>query len=184
MPYLFVGAFFCPGKDFFMKKLNKRTRFIAVSAMIAAMYVALSAISAAFGMVSGEIQCRLSEMLCVLPVFTFAAVPGVTIGCFLTNILYGASIFDMIFGTLATLIGALIAYAIRKFPYLASIPTILSNAIIVPIVLICSGLGLTWAQFPLLAFQVAIGEIIACGILGTILVWYLVKHPKTAEILK
>ncbi len=178
---LFALRFFVSGKDIFM---NQKTRFLATAAMIAAMYVALSWISQLLGLCSGAIQCRISEALCVLPVFTFAAVPGVTVGCLITNLLFGSgNPFDILFGTLATLIGVLIAYAIRKLPYLASIPTILSNAIIIPAVLILFFPEMNWSMYPLLFVQIGLGEVIACGVLGTLLVWYLDKHPKTHRAL-
>ena len=158
--------------------MNQKVKFLATSAMIAAMYVALSAVSQLLGLCSGAIQCRISEALCVLPVFTFAAVPGVTLGCLITNILFGLGPIDVLLGTFATLIAALVCYAIRKLPYLASVPTIVSNALIVPLVLIYYQFS---SGYFVDAYFVAIGEIIACGIFGTLLVWYLKKHPKTAR---
>ena len=153
--------------------MKNNVRCLARSGMIAALYIALTAVSAALGLASGAIQVRISEALCVLPIFSAAAIPGVTVGCLLSNI---------IFGTLATLIGAVLAWAIRRIPYLASIPTILSNAIIIPAVLILSGAG-GWELLPYFMATVALGEIIACGIFGTILVIYLKRHPKTASVL-
>lgn len=160
------------------KTLSGKTRFLTTAAMIAAMYVALSWVSQMLGLCSGAIQCRISEALCVLPVFTTAAIPGVTVGCLITNLLFGSgNPFDIAFGTLASLIGVLICYAIRKLPYLASIPTILSNALIVPAVLILFFPDMNWGMYGLLAFQVGLGEVIACGVFGTVLLWYLLKHP-------
>ena len=162
--------------------LNHRTRFLTAAAMIAAMYVALSWVSQLLGLCSGAIQCRISEALCVLPVFTAASIPGVTVGCLITNLLFGSgNPFDIAFGTLASLIGVLLCYAIRKLPYLSSVPTILSNALIVPAVLILFFPDMEWSMYGLLALQVGAGELIACGIFGTILVWYLLKHPKTVS---
>ena len=157
--------------------LTGKTRFLTTSAMIAAMYVALSAVSQAVGLCSGAVQCRLSEALCVLPVFTAAAIPGVTVGCLITNILFGLGPLDVILGTVATLIAALVCRALRKLPYIASVPTILANALIVPLVLIYYKFSSGYLAD---AGLVALGEIIACGVLGTVLVWYLLTHPKTA----
>ena len=151
---------------------NNKVRFIAYSAMTAAAYVALTMISAAFGLSSGAIQIRISEALCVLPIFTLSAVPGVTVGCFIANI---------VFGTLATLIAAVITYFIKN-PLLSSIPTIVSNAVIVPIVLIMSGVGGV-NMFPYFALTVGLGEVISCGILGTILAVYMKKHPRVSQAL-
>ena len=162
--------------------MKKNTRFLAQAGMIAAIYTALTLISAMFGLASGAIQIRISEMLCVLPIYTAAAIPGVTVGCLISNIICGGTVYDIIFGTLATLIGVLIAYFIRHLPYLASIPTILSNAIIIPVVLIVSGVG-GWNMFPYFAATVGLGEIIACGVLGTVLVVYMEKHPSARKML-
>ena len=160
---------------------NSKVRFIAYSAMIAAAYVALTMISAAFGLSSGAIQGRISEALCVLPIFTLSAVPGVTVGCFIANILCGGTVYDIVFGTLATLIAAVITYFIKN-PLLSSIPTIVSNAVIVPIVLIMSGVGGV-NMFPYIALTVGLGEVISCGILGTILAVYMKKHPRVSQAL-
>ena len=170
---------FCPLKGLIMKK---NTRFLAKSGMIAAIYVALTMLSAMFGLSSGAVQIRISEMLCVLPVYSAAAIPGVTVGCLISNIICGGTIYDIIFGTLATLIGAVIAYFMRKLPYLASIPTILSNAAIIPVVLIASGVG-GWDMFPYFAATVGLGEVIACGVLGTVLIAYMEKHPSSRKML-
>lgn len=162
--------------------MKSNVKFLARAGMIAALYIALTAVSAALGLASGAIQVRISEALCVLPVFSTAAIPGVTVGCLLSNILFGGTVYDIIFGTLATFIGAFLAWLIKCLPYLASLPTILSNAVIIPVVLILSGAG-GWGMLPYFAATVALGEIIACGIFGTILVIYLKRHPKTCTVL-
>ena len=148
--------------------MNKRIRFITEAAMIAALYVALTYVSAVFGLSSGAIQCRISEALCVLPVFTFSAVPGVTVGCLIANLVTTGSVYDIVFGSLATLIGALGAYFIRRFKYAASVPTIVSNALIIPIVLRLSGISSDAILY--LVATVGLGEVISCGVLGTILI--------------
>ena len=157
-------------------------RNLTKAGIIAALYVALTAVSAAFGMSSGAIQVRLSEALCILPIYTFAAVPGVTIGCLISNILFGASLYDMIFGTLATLIGAGLTYFLKKHPYLSPLPTILANMLIIPCVLIFQGIG-GWSMFPYFAATVGLGEIIACGVLGIVLVVYFSRHEKQRKML-
>jgi len=162
--------------------MKKNTRFLAKAGMIAAIYTALTLISAMFGLSSGAIQIRISEMLCVLPVYSSAAIPGVSVGCLIANIVCGGTVYDIIFGTLATLIGAIIAYFLRRMPYLASIPTILSNTVIIPVVLIASGLG-GHEMFPYFALTVGLGEIISCGVLGTVLVAYIEKHPSARKML-
>ncbi len=150
--------------------------------MIAALYVALTGLSALLGLSSGAIQLRLSEALCVLPVFTASAVPGVSVGCLIANLLFGGSIYDILFGSLATLIGALIAYWMRKHRYLAFLPTVLSNMLIIPAVLIVSGFG-PWGMFWWFSLTVGIGEILSCGVLGNLLIRYLDRHPATAASL-
>ena len=162
--------------------MKNNVKFLARAGMIAALYIALTAVSAVLGLASGAVQVRISEALCVLPVFTAAAIPGVTVGCLLSNILFGGTVYDILFGTLATLVGAVLAWLIRRLPMLASVPTILSNAVIIPVVLILSGAG-GWNMLPYFIATVALGEIIACGVFGTILVYYLRRHPKTSSVL-
>ncbi len=157
-------------------------RFLVRSAMIAALYVALTLVSAMLGMSSGAIQIRLSEMLCVLPVFTTAAIPGVTVGCFIANLLTGGTVWDLTIGVFATLSGALAAWLLRRWRYLASLPTILSNMLLIPWVLILAGfIPSGAASYWMTVLTVGIGEAIACGIFGTILVRYLALHPKTVR---
>ena len=109
-----------------MSKSNNKSkiRFICYAAAIAALYVVLTWLSSAFGLSSGVIQCRISEALCVLVYFTPAAIPGLTIGCLISNIMTGAVVWDVIFGTLATLIGAIAGYLIRKCKWLVPMPTV------------------------------------------------------------
>ena len=117
-------------------KNQKKIRNIAVSAVIAALYVVLTYLANLLGLASGVIQVRLSEILTVMPVFTPAAIPGLFIGCLIANILTGCALWDVVFGSLATLIGAVGTYLLRKYNSLAVIPPVLANAIIVPLVLI------------------------------------------------
>jgi Predicted membrane protein len=165
---------------------RKNTLFITQAAMIAAIYVALTFIVNLFGLASGAIQIRLSEALCVLPFFTFAAVPGVTIGCLLANILTGSTIYDIIFGTLATLIGAIGSYLLRKHKFLVPIPPIVANTIIIPIVLKWS--GLVDDAIPFLMLTVGIGEVISCGLCGLLLIFACEKSGlkifKNTELMK
>lgn len=147
---------------------------LVTAAMIAALYVVLSFVSNAFGLASGAIQIRISEALTILPYFTASAIPGVTIGCILFNLLSGAALLDVIFGGLASLIGAagswFIGKTARKFSwmkYLVAVPPVLANAFIVPWVL-KTAYGLTDAYW-YLVLTVGIGEIISCGILGMLL---------------
>lgn len=159
---------------------NPGTRFLVRSAMIAALYVALTLVSAMFGLSSGAVQVRLAEALCVLPVFTTAAIPGVTAGCFIANLLTGGTVWDLTIGVAATFLGTLAARLLRRRKYLAPVPTILSNMLLIPWVLIFAGfIPAGTASYGATALTVGLGEVIACGVLGTMLIRYLDRHPKT-----
>ncbi len=149
-----------------MKNRKKLVNF-AVGAIVAALYVVLTYLASAIGLSSGVIQVRFSEALTILPVFTPAAVPGLFIGCVLSNILTGCALWDVIFGSIATLLGALFTYLLRKHKILAVLPPIIANTLIVPPVLIYV-YGATDAYWFIL-LTVCIGEVISCGILGTAL---------------
>lgn len=153
---------------------NKKVLFLTQAAMIAALYVVLTFLANALGLASNVIQVRLSEMLTILPYFTTAAIPGVTIGCLLANILTGCSLLDIIFGTFATLLGAVGSYLLRKHKFLVPLPPIIANVIIVPWILRIS-YGLQDA-IPYMMLTVGIGEVISCGILGTVLLLTLNKY--------
>lgn len=153
---------------------KKKSYFITQAAMIAAVYVVLTVFINAFNLASGAIQIRISEALAILPVFTPSAIPGLFIGCIISNIATGCMPFDVVFGSLATLIGALGTYALRKKPFLSVIPPILSNAIIIPIVLI--KVYKLESAYLFLLLTVGAGEIISVGILGTILFLSLKKY--------
>lgn len=138
--------------------------------IVAALYVALTYLSFLFGLSSGAIQLRLSEMLTVLPAFLPESIPGLYIGCLIANLLTGGSIYDILLGSLATLIGAIGARMLRKaHPLVIALPTVFANALIVPLVIILSAGGEhTFASFPYFAFTVGIGEFLSAGVLGAI----------------
>ena len=145
---------------------DKRTRMITEAAVICAVYVALVLL---FKPISfGAIQFRIAEALCILPFFSLSAVPGVTLGCLLGNFFSGAAMPDVLFGTLATFIGAILSYKIRNVSkWLVCVPPVLANAIIVPFVLQYA-YGVTDAYYFLFA-TVGIGEVLAVGVLGNVL---------------
>ncbi len=145
---------------------------IAQGAAIAALYVVLTLIFAPISF--GEMQVRISEALTILPLFTPAAIPGLFIGCVLANLLGGAIVWDVIFGSVATLIGAVGGYLLRKNRWLVPLPTVLSNGIIVPFVL-RYGYGVE-LPIPLMMVYVAVGEIISCYVLGELLATVLLRH--------
>ena len=153
---------------------NKKLVFICQAAVIAALYVVLTYVFSAFA--SGVIQVRVSEALTILPAFTPAAIPGLVIGCLLSNTLTGCVLLDIIFGSVATLIGALGSYALRRHTWLVPIPPIVSN-MIVPFVLRFA-YGATDA-FPFMIATVGAGEIISCYLLGMILYGALKKVNHT-----
>ena len=149
---------------------------ITQGAMIAALYVVLTWVANALGLANGAIQVRFSEALCILPVFTPAAIPGPFVGCLLANILNGCVIWDIIFGSLATLIGAFGTYFLRKTKFVFTLPPVIANAVIVPFVLRYA-YGVGDAHWYLVA-TVAAGEIISVCILGLILKVGLWKYRK------
>ena len=147
--------------------------FLTQAAMIAAIYVVLTFIASALGISSGVIQVRFSEALTVLPYFTPAAIPGLFIGCLLANLLTGAALPDIIFGSLATLIGAVLTRKLHNYKWLAPLPPILANAVIIPFVLLYAyGIRPLWFSF----ITVTVGEIISCGVLGMLLLFTLKKY--------
>ena len=158
-----------------MKK--NTTLYLTRGAMIAALYIALTYLASLFGLDKGAVQFRISEMLCILPAFFPEAVLGLTVGCILANTLTGCLVLDIIFGSLATLIGAIGARLLRKVPkklvWLIPVPTILANAIIVPFVIkyVYMTEGIYWIFF----LTVGLGELVCAGILGTFLYYSLSK---------
>lgn len=152
---------------------NKKVLFLVQAAMIAAIYVVLTLIFQPFSF--GEIQVRIAEALTILPVFTPAAIPGLFVGCLIGNIFGGSILPDIVFGSLATLIGACFTYLLRKqSKYLAPLPPILSNIVIVPFVLrYAYGINLS---IPFMMMTVGIGEVVSCGVLGMIVYVALEKY--------
>lgn len=153
---------------------NKKVVFITHAAVIAALYVVLTYVANMLGLANGAIQVRFSEALTILPYFTPAAIPGLAVGCLLSNILTGCALYDIIFGTLATLLGAVGTYMLRRIKWLAPLPPIIANTLIVPwvLMLVYQAPGTIW-YFML---TVGAGEIISCGILGMLLLFALNRY--------
>lgn len=150
--------------------------FVTQAAVIAAMYVILTFLSSSMGLASGEIQIRLSEMLCILPAFTPAAIPGLFLGCLLSNLLTGCTVIDIVFGSLATLVAAILSYQLRnhKYPLLVTVPPVVTNMIVVPFILKFSyGVPL---PIPVMMATVGIGEVISVMVLGSVLYFALDKR--------
>lgn len=156
-----------------MKQNNEKTVYTMVhAAAIAAIYVVLTMVFAPISF--GPVQFRISEVLCVLPFFTPAAVPGVFVGCLLSNLLCGAAPLDVVFGSLATLIGAMGSYSLRNKKWLVCLPPIVSNTVIIPWVLRYA-YGST-DLIPFAMVTVGIGEILAIGVLGNLLLVTLERY--------
>ena len=164
-----------------MKNTSMRRKntalFLTRGAVIAAMYVALSYISGLMGLASGVIQFRISEALTILPLLFPEAVLGVTIGCLISNLTMASAVWDIIFGTLATFIGAVGTLLMRRLPrrikWLATLPPILANALIIPFVLLYA-YGIEGGYFYFM-LTVGIGEIVCAGIGGGLLYYSLEK---------
>ena len=156
---------------------NKNVTFVTQAAMIAAVYVVLSVVFAPFG--TKAIQVRIAEALTILPAFSAAAIPGLFVGCLIGNILAGCILPDVVFGSLATLIGAIGTYRLSKaHPVPGTLPPILANTLIIPLVL-RYGYG-DPLPIPYMMLTVGIGEVISCGMLGMIL--YVALKPIKQKI--
>ena len=162
-----------------MRNSKQITLYTTRGALIAALYVLLTEIATLMGLSSGAIQFRISEALCILPIFFPEAIPGLFIGCLISNLMVpGVVIWDIIFGSLATLIGACGARMLRNLPkkyvWAATLPTIIANMLIVPPVLIFA-YGAPDSYF-FLMLTVGIGEIVCAGVGGSGLYYTLKKY--------
>ena len=156
-----------------MKK-NSKALFVAHASIIAALYVVLTLIANALGLANYAIQIRFSEALTILPYFTPAAIPGLFVGCILSNTLTGCLPLDIIGGSIATLLGAICTYKLRKWKYLSPLPPIIFNMLIVPPIL--SFVYQFEGTLYYFTLTVGIGEILSCGVLGTFLLLFLEKY--------
>lgn len=155
-----------------MNKNKKKTMFVVEAAVIAAIYAGLTYFAAILNVAYGGIQFRFSEALTILAVFSPAAIPGLTIGCFLGNITSPYGLIDIICGTLATLIAAVLSYKTRNIrfkdlPLLSAFFPVLANAIIVGLeITLFMPEGFKFEAFLISAFQVGFGELVICYGLG------------------
>ena len=166
-----------------MKTRREITLYTTRGALIAALYVVMTMVATALGLSSGVIQFRFSEVLCILPLFFPEAVPGLFLGCLISNLLSDCQFWDIIFGSLATLIGALGARLLcklpEKFKWVCTVPTILANMIIIPFVL-----QLVYNApdtYIFLMITVGIGEIVCAGFGGTAL-YYMLKRSNVNRL--
>ena len=162
-----------------MLKSRFTPRQIATAGIIAAIYAVLSLFSSVFGIAYGPIQCRFSEALTVLPFFLPEAIPGLFVGCLVTNLMSTVGPLDLIFGSLATLLAALWT---RRMPkkWLAPLPPVICNAVIIGAMIAWYEVGFTeafWGMFAFNALTVGIGEAIACYVLGLLLLQVVSRTP-------
>ena len=170
--------------------MKKTTLTVTQAALIAALYVVLTLLANALGLANYAIQLRFSEALTVLPFFLPAAVPGLFAGCILSNLLTGCLPLDVVFGSLATLLGALgTLFLGRSYRaatdsrtsraplwWTAPIPPIVANTLIVPFVL--AYVYRFEGSIPYFMLTVGIGEILSCGVLGLLLFKQLERNRK------
>ncbi len=170
--------------------MNKKVLYLVHAAVIAALYVVLTQLAASMGLASYSIQIRFSEALTILPFFTPAAIPGLFAGCLLANILTGCMPLDVLFGSIATLLGAVGTYLIgrlfwsakassnicRQFKWLTPVPPIAANTVIVPFVL--AYVYHLEGTIPYFMLTVGAGEVISCGILGLLLQQVLMRYRR------
>ena len=157
-----------------MKKMNKTTRTLCLAGIIAALYAALTM---ALPILSyGAWQVRFSEALTILPVVMPASVPGLFVGCLIANLLSPVGALDVIFGSLATLLGALGTRYFRKNLPLAAACPVIANGVIVGIMLAVV------YQLPMVLtmLQVAVGEVVAV-LVGCLLLKYMPKQLKELD---
>ena len=160
-------------------KRNNKVLFLAQGAAVAAMYTVMTFLIAQLGLANGPVQVRISEALTVLPAFMPAAVPGLWIGCLLSNLLTGCALWDILFGSLATLLGAVATLIVGKTAkgrliYLACLPPVLSNTLIVPFIL--SYVYGSEQSLPYLVATIFLGEALSCGIFGSCVIFYIRRH--------
>ncbi len=147
-------------------------RYIITSALIAAIYAGLTYLSSAFGMAYGPIQLRLSEVLTVLPIFTPAAIPGLAVGCFIAN-LGSFNIADLLFGTAATLMAAILTRVLRdiKFknlPILSFLSPVIINALVIGFeweAIFIQSKSFLWG-FLIAAAEIGLSQLIVCLCFG------------------
>ena len=163
-----------------MNNVSPRIRFMTRAGIIAALYVAATLLLAPISY--GAVQCRVSEAMCLLPALTPAAVPGLAIGCLIANLLGSGVWYDVVFGTLATTLAALLTRKLAKKPFLASLPPVVFNGVIVGCVVYFAyefvpATGVQAAPLLITMLSVAVGEAVACCVLGLLLLAALKKLP-------
>lgn len=151
-----------------------KTKFLIQAAIIGALYAALTVLLAPLSY--GVMQIRVSEALTVLPFFTPAAVPGLFIGCLVSNFLSPYGVIDVICGSAATLIAAIGSYMLRSRPILVPLPPVIANAVIIGGMLYYA-YGVPMNLFVIIGW-IALGEFVACYLIGYPLLRYLKKYKR------
>ena len=170
--------------------MNNKTAYVTKAALIAAVYAVLTYAAAAFGLAYGEVQFRFSEALTILPLFCPAAIPGLTVGCVVSNVLSTVNPVDMVVGSLATLLAALTTRALRKvtvkgYPLLSMLMPVLFNGVFVGAEIAWfSGKNVFWQAFVPASLSVAAGEAAVVFVLGTLLFVLIKKDKKLQDLLK
>lgn len=166
-----------------MNLQNKKISKLVFSAVIAAIYTVLTLLLAPISY--GQIQVRVSESLTLLPFLSSYSIWGVFLGCIISNLIGGNGIIDVVFGSLATLIAAILTYYIGKSDlkfkkYLAPLPPIIINAVVIGFILNYT------LKLPLLLsiIWVGLGEAISCYVLGLILISIIEKNKKLMSYFK
>ncbi|HCW80421.1 MAG TPA: QueT transporter family protein [Ruminococcaceae bacterium] len=181
-----------------MNRKSSPIFYITKSAVIAAAYAALTYLAAIVNLAYGPVQFRFSEALTILPAFTSSAIPGLTIGCFLANIISGYGVYDMVFGTLATFLAAVLTRLLRNVrfhgvPVLAPLPPVIINALMVGLEITVVANGnlnmaalhhFNWILFWTNAASVGLGELVVCCALGLPLAVIIEKNKSLKSILQ
>lgn len=160
---------------------NTRIRFLVYAAVIGALYTALTYVFGAFSF--GMIQFRISEVLTVLPFFTPAAIPGLTVGCLVSNMMTGNP-YDVIFGTSATLLAAILSYLLRKNSFLVTIPPVVVNALVIPFILKFTYPDCANEAIWFMMLTVGAGQALACCVVGFPLLLTLKKRASRLFAIK
>ena len=159
--------------------MRSKTQLLALNGVIAAAYAALTLVASAMNLAYGPVQFRFSEALTVLPFLFPGTWPGLFVGCLVANLLSPYGPIDIVIGSLATLLAAIWTEKVDR-PWLAPLPPVLCNMVLVGGMLAWEQVGFTGAfgvTFALNAASVALGELIACYGLGSLLLWRLPKMP-------
>ncbi len=168
--------------------MNKKTLFLVKSALIAALYTVLTLLSAAFGLAYGGMQFRFSEALTLLPLFTSAAIPGLTVGCVVSNIFSSVTPLDTVIGSLATLLAAICTrktrhITVKGIPVVSMLFPVIFNAVFIGAeIAFFSGEDVFFPVFITNALSVGAGELAVIATLGTALVIIFRKNHRLREL--